>query len=175
MRHTNRLHDSASIETHTGRQAAQGDREEFAPIPQFFPCHGAAVHHQSQAAARVVQHAALPYVFNNVIPTPCQGGGFLGSTFDPFRISVDPEKQSYSVQELIPQAELPVERMRRRSDLLTRVQPDAGSPGNLATLDRFYNRALELLGAADLQELLDLSRESEETRRRYGQIGRAHV
>jgi hypothetical protein len=168
MRHTNRLHDSASIETHTGRQAAQGDREEFAPIPQFFPCHGAAVHHQSQAAARVVQHAALPYVFNNVIPTPCQGGGFLGSTFDPFRISVDPEKQSYSVQELIPQAELPVERMRRRSDLLTRVQPDAGSPGQLAALDRFYNRALELLGAADLQELLDLSRESEETRRRYG-------
>jgi len=168
MRHTNRLHDSASIETHTGRQAAQGDREEFAPIPQFFPCHGAALHHQSQGAARVVQHAALPYQFHNVIDVPCQGGGFLGSTFDPFRISLDPEKQSYAVQELIPQSELPVERMKRRSDLLTRVQPEAGLQHNPAALDRFYNRALELLGATDLQVVLDLSRESEATRQRYG-------
>lgn len=36
MRHTNRLHDSASIETHTGRQAFQGDREEFAPSRSSF-------------------------------------------------------------------------------------------------------------------------------------------
>ena len=36
MHHTNRLHDSASTETLTGRQSPQGDREEFAPIPQFY-------------------------------------------------------------------------------------------------------------------------------------------
>src|SRR5438477_3181933 len=39
MHHGNRLHDSASTEVLTGRQSPQGDREEFAPIPQFFPCH----------------------------------------------------------------------------------------------------------------------------------------
>ena len=33
--HQNRLHDSASTELLTGRQSPQGDREEFAPIPQF--------------------------------------------------------------------------------------------------------------------------------------------
>ena len=48
MHHRNRLHDSASIETLTGRPAAQGDREEFAPIEQFFPCHGATVSHARQ-------------------------------------------------------------------------------------------------------------------------------
>ncbi len=37
MHHANRLHDSASTEALTGRQSPQGDREEFAPISQFFP------------------------------------------------------------------------------------------------------------------------------------------
>ncbi|MGZ0171674.1 MAG: DUF1501 domain-containing protein [Planctomycetales bacterium] len=41
MHHTNQLHDSASTETHTGQQGPQGDREEFALMHQFFPCHGA--------------------------------------------------------------------------------------------------------------------------------------
>ena len=41
MHHTNRLHDSASTETLTGRQSPQGDREEFSPIAQFYPCYGA--------------------------------------------------------------------------------------------------------------------------------------
>lgn len=41
VNHQNRLHDSASTEMLTGRQSPQGDREEFAPIPQFYPCVGA--------------------------------------------------------------------------------------------------------------------------------------
>ena len=38
MHHQNRLHDSASTEALTGRQAPTGDREEAAPIKQVFPC-----------------------------------------------------------------------------------------------------------------------------------------
>ena len=45
MHHNNRLHDSASTEVLTGRQSPQGDREEFAPIPQFFPSYGAGLSH----------------------------------------------------------------------------------------------------------------------------------
>ncbi len=43
MHHQNRLHDSASTEALTGRQAPTGDREEFAPIKQVFPSYGAVV------------------------------------------------------------------------------------------------------------------------------------
>ena len=43
MHHSNRLHDSASTESLTGRQSPQGDREEFKPIPQFYPAYGAAL------------------------------------------------------------------------------------------------------------------------------------
>lgn len=69
------MHDSASIETHTGRQAAQGDREEFAPIPQFFPCHGGALSYLRRTERLEIAHAALPFIFHNVVDTPCQGAG----------------------------------------------------------------------------------------------------
>ena len=79
MHHTNRLHDSASTETHTGRQGPQGDREEFGPINQFYPCHGAVLTMLRAGEQLDVPHAMLPWQFHNVITTPCQGGGFLGS------------------------------------------------------------------------------------------------
>ena len=75
MNHTNRVHDSASTESLTGRQSPQGDREEFAPIPQFYPCHGASVSYMRRGLDIKVPHAALPWVFHNVVDTPCQGGG----------------------------------------------------------------------------------------------------
>jgi hypothetical protein len=83
VHHKNRLHDSASTEALTGRQSPTGDREEFAPINQFFPCYGAVVNYLRQNQKIEIPHAALPWVFHNVVDTPCQGGGFLGAKFDP--------------------------------------------------------------------------------------------
>lgn len=169
MHHANRLHDSASIETHTGRQAAQGDREEFAPIEQFFPCHGAVVHYFKRDPQRVVSHAALPFVFRNVIDVPCQGGGFLGSAFDPFRATVDPEKQSYAVQELLLRGDLPTQRLRSRTDLLAQLQSaNATPPQGRADLRPYYDKAFQLLSSESIRKALDLSEESTETREMYG-------
>lgn len=169
MHHTNRLHDSASIETHTGRQAPQGDREEFAPISQFFPCHGATLSFLGRDRNPVVSHAALPFVFHNVVDVPCQGGGFLGSAFDPFRISVDPKKQNYTVQELLPRDDLPTRRIRARSDLLTRLQVDSSKrPQTGAGLEQYYSKAMQLLSSNNLQKALELSEESVGTREQFG-------
>jgi len=169
MRHTNRLHDSASIETHTGRQAAQGDREEFAPIPQFFPCHGGALSYLRRDERRDVAHAGLPFVFHNVVPTPCQGGGFLGSAYDPFRISVDPDKQHYTVEELSLRQELPANRIGQRRELLTALQAgDAITANSTAGINDFYAKAYQLLGSEHVRRALDLSEESPEMRERYG-------
>ncbi|MBL8819076.1 MAG: DUF1501 domain-containing protein [Planctomyces sp.] len=168
MHHKNRLHDSASIETHTGRQAAQGDREEFAPIEQFFPCHGATLSFLRRSAQQVVSHAALPFVFRNVIDVPCQGGGFLGSAFDPFRITVDPEIQNYSVPELQLQAELPATRIRNRFELLTGLQPSNDSISATAGLGGYYDRAMNLLNSDKLRQALDISNEPLELREKYG-------
>src|SRR5882757_2109651 len=93
MHHQNRLHDSASTEALTGRQPPTGDREEFAPIKQVFPSYGASLTYLRRELELDVPHAALPFVFHNVIDVPCQGGGFLGSTYDPLQINVDVDKR----------------------------------------------------------------------------------
>lgn len=169
LRHTNRLHDSASIETHTGRQAAQGDREEFAPIEQFFPCHGSTLSALWGAGRPVVSHASLPFVFQNVIPVPCQGGGFLGGAYDPFRVAVDPDRQSYAVPELLLREELPGTRIRERLALL-RGGPATELPGGFG---QFYDRACDLLQSEAVREALDVSREPVAVRERYGIYGHA--
>lgn len=169
MHHTNRLHDSASIETHTGRQASQGDREEFAPIEQFFPCHGATLSYLARDRRLVVPHAALPFVFHNVVPTPCQGGGFLGTAFDPFRVAVNPDKQNYVVDELALRDELPAQRIRTRFDLLTALQPSSNVRSSPAgNLEQFYDKAYQLLSSEQVRRALDLSQETTATRERYG-------
>ncbi len=169
MRHTNRLHDSASIETHTGRQASQGDREEFAPIPQFFPCHGGALSHLLQDRHLVVSHAALPFVFHNVVPTPCQGGGFLGAAFDPFRVAVKPELQRYDAEELSIRQELPTQRVGSRRELLSALQATLPSDPKLnSSFDQYYAKAYQLLGSERVRRALDLTEETPATRERYG-------
>ena len=100
MHHNASLHDSASIHALTGRPLEGPDRELFAPIPQFYPSYGSAVAYMNQAAEREVPFASLPFVFHNVVPTPCQGGGFLGSAYDPLLIDVDPIQKVYPVESL---------------------------------------------------------------------------
>lgn len=167
LHHTNRLHDSASIETHTGRQAAQGDREEFAPIPQFYPCHGGTLSYLMQDRRLEVSHAALPFIFHNVVDTPCQGGGFLGTAFDPFRVSVNPDRQHYLVEELSLRQDLPGLRIDRRRELLDTLQARRDVNPRLG-LEALYARAYQLLGSDRIRQALDLSEEPAELRERYG-------
>ena len=176
MHHGNRLHDSASTEVLTGRQSPQGDREEFAPIPQFFPCHGATLSYLWRERGLDVNHAALPFVFHNVIDVPCQGGGFLGSKYDPLLVSGDPEHVRFRAEMLARPPELSLDRIARRRSLLTdlelRLQMAEALPqaGEIRSL---YSRAYELLGSEAVREALDITAERPETRERYG-IGAAY-
>lgn len=169
LHHTNRLHDSASTELFTGRQGPKGDREEFAPIPQFFPCHGAVVHYLSQQVRHDVHHAALPWLFHNVIDVPCQGGGFLGSRFDPFLVAGDPQRTAFRADSLKRPASLPIGRIEQRMSLLQRLDAgDSAATGQARQLGALYERAYELLGSKRLREALQVERESTATRNRYG-------
>lgn len=169
VHHTNRLHDSASTELFTGRQGPKGDREEFGPIPQFFPCHGAVLHHQRRHIQRDVQHAVLPWLFHNVIDVPCQGGGFLGSKYDPFLIAGDSKKQAFRADSLARSKGLPLARISRRRDLLNLLDTSQTAATNSGTqLSALYDRAYGLLDSKRLHTALQIDREKDETRRRYG-------
>ena len=171
MHHTNRLHDSASTEALTGRQPPTGDREEFGPIKQVTPCYGASLNYLRNELQLDVPHAALPFVFHNVINVPCQGGGFLGSTYDPLQINVDPQKQTYSAGALalpVGQSEKSLEDRRR---LLVSLQDKSIATAQSSPAGRWQlssDKAFQLLGSQPLRDALDLSRESSQMRDRYG-------
>ena len=172
MSHVNRLHDAASIESLTGRPLQGGDRELFAPLPQFFPSYGGALSYLLREKQLDAPHAALPFVFHNVVETPCQGAGFLGSAYDPLRIIADPAKQIYRGEFSGGGTETPTrERISERRQLLDQLE--TGHAGVCKTsgterLRKFYDKAQKLLEAAAVSEAIDLSRESEKSRARYG-------
>lgn len=168
--HQNRLHDSASTEVLTGRQSPQGDREEFAPIAQFYPCIGATCSYLWRERRLDVPHAALPFVFHNVVDVPCQGGGFLGSAFDPLQVSVDVESRTYRAGSLTPPDGRDLTSVGERRRLLASLESGLGGVPHEAERQwrHFYEKAFSLLGSESLRRALDLSAESPTTRERYG-------
>ena len=93
-----------------------------------------------------------------------QHAGFLGSSFDPYRINSDPNLPGYSPGVLVPPAGLTVTRLHDRRALLDRLDgPDAGS-----SLDEFQSRAFDLLSSTAARDAFDVSAEPLEVRDRYG-------
>lgn len=169
MHHTNRLHDSASTEVFTGRQGPQGDREEFAVIPQFYPSHGSVLSHLQPAPNAPVSHAALPWLIHNVVTTPCQGGGFLGQRFDPFEVHADVQTLRYQVEMLRQLEQLPNGRITARRNLLSQLdQTSFVRDARSRQLHELADQAMTLLQSEALNRALDVSQESESTRARYG-------
>lgn len=171
MTHQNRLHDSASTEVLTGRQSPQGDREEFAVIPQFYPCYGATLSYFRRERGIEIPHAALPFMFHNVVDVPCQGGGFLGSAFDPLQISVDAEQRAYRAGLLSPPAGKSLASVGERRRLLDAIENVTDSTTSAERQWRtFYDKAFRLLGSESLRQALDLSQEPTAVRDRYGYV-----
>ncbi|HEX3152726.1 MAG TPA: DUF1501 domain-containing protein, partial [Gemmataceae bacterium] len=161
--HAASLHDSASIHALTGRPLDGPDRELFNPLPQFFPSHGSAVTAMRPPGGGPVPFASLPFPFRNVHEVPCQGGGILGSRFDPLRIEGDPAARKYRAELLQPAAELVGPRLDVRRSLLAELERTPPGP-----LRDHCERAYTLLDSEVLRRALDLSQEPWSVRDRYG-------
>jgi hypothetical protein len=161
MTHQARLHDSAAIHALTGRPLEGPDRELFAPTPQFYPSFGSATAYLRRQRAGAVPFAALPCTFRNVHDVPCQGGGFLGSGYDPIRIDSVPEARRYRA-ELLQRAE-GVEPARLGGRRLLLAALERTSPER-----PLYERAYRLLDSDAIRRAVDITREPRQVRERYG-------
>jgi hypothetical protein len=171
MHHENRLHDSASIETFTGRKPPLGDIELFSPMPQLFPSIGSRVTYGGSGVSRsaaTVRHAVLPFFFRNVHPVPCQGAGFLGAAFDPFLIEVDPAERRYRAELLETQAGLDTNRREKRRELLEAVDPGENVSLSASPIRKHFRKAFELLDSPVIRKAIDVEHEDPRTRERYG-------
>jgi len=162
--HAARLHDSGSIHVLTGRPLEGPDRELFAPLPQQYPSYGSAVAALGLGRSAEVPFAALPFVFHNVVPTPAQGGGFLGSAFDPLCIDVDPAARKYVAEPLRPREDLAAPRVRERCELLAALHKGKAADPLAAVRER----AARLLTNEAVRAALDIEKESPRVRDRYG-------
>lgn len=165
VHHSATLHDSASIHALTGRPLDGADRELFAPLPQFYPSFGSAVAYMNRHHPVDVPFASLPYAFHNVVPTPCQGGGILGSAYDPLRIDVDPVKRVYPAESLTLADGLDRTRIHKRRGLLQSAEESIHSSKSQPNL---YDRAYQLLDSEPIRRALDISKEPTSVRERYG-------
>lgn len=169
VHHLASLHDSASIHALTGRPLEGPDRELFAPIPQFYPSFGSAVSLLRQQEHHEVPFASLPYVIQNVVPTPCQGGGFLGTAYDPLLIDVDPAQKIYPVEVLRPRTGIDEHRLAVRRRLLTSMNSKiTRTTDQESSISRYYDKAFHLLESEAIHRAMDISQEPAAVRERYG-------
>jgi hypothetical protein len=99
-----------------------------------------------------------------------EGGGLLGSVYDPFRIRYDVE-EGVLLGEVTPPAEVTEGRLGRRKRMLRSL--DEGSDMVLpvresAAMDRFYNQAFSFMTSGDGRKVFSLDAEPAKLRDTYG-------
>jgi hypothetical protein len=100
-------------------------------------------------------------------------GGFLGAAYSPLRVGTDldnPSAPNFRMRAFDPAVDVPTERLLRRKGLLAAVERSgravARTPGASA-LQRFQERAVELVTGPEARRAFDLGREPAKVRERY--------
>jgi hypothetical protein len=171
LHHPMRNHNAAAVEALCGRTPLGGDAELLAENANDFPCYGSVVSQQVPRLREVPSHVALPHVMYNVVKLPGQSAGYLGSAYNPFQISGDPNYPNFRVDELELPADLPLRRLENRRSLLAVIDNQTAPldrRGAAGAMSIYQLRALELLHSPRVCEAFDLSRESMALRERYG-------
>jgi hypothetical protein len=99
-----------------------------------------------------------------------QGGGHLGRSYGPYRVTADPSAADFRVPELVLDA-AGRQRMARRGRLraaFDQVRRDLDASGAGDGLDTYRQQALALLSGTAARDAFDLSREDPRLRDRYG-------
>jgi hypothetical protein len=145
-----------------------GDRDDVRPLPEDFPNLGSIVAHSRPTSAALPPFVWLLDMYRTTFAG--EGAGFLGKRHDPFRILQDPNRPDFRVQALTPPKEVSTERLQSRRGLLDQVnlQVNALRRSNATGLDAHYQRAFDLIGAAQSHRAFDLGAEPDKVRNRYG-------
>jgi len=100
-----------------------------------------------------------------------QHAGFLGVSYDPYRINSDPNQTSYSPGVLSRPLDLSADRLEDRRVLRELISQQSGplaSTPALRGVDQDYARAFDLLSSPATQQAFDINAEPDSVRERYG-------
>jgi hypothetical protein len=96
---------------------------------------------------------------------------YLGRTHDPFTPDSDPSRPDFEVANLEPPEGMTVPRLEDRMSLLNsldRIRRDLDRRGQVEDIDRFQQRALDMVTNQRVLDAFDLSKEDPRTRDMYG-------
>ena len=99
-----------------------------------------------------------------------QGSAYLSQAYMPFTVVGDPSAPNFSVPNLAP-VEAVASRIDDRTSLLAsldRIEREIDTSRLMESMDKFQQRAVNMLTSRRAKEAFDLSRETEQVRDRYG-------
>ncbi|MBI2825911.1 MAG: DUF1501 domain-containing protein [Planctomycetia bacterium] len=172
MHHSvNNAHAAAVYTSLTGH-----DRGEIGggTLPTDNPSPGSVMALVRPPEKEIVPHVTLPYITKEGAggpPQPGFFGGLLGHAYDPLFVLRDPNSPDFAVPELTLLADVSLERLAARKALLSQIDRRyATGPGRQArdSMDRFQQRALDLLTSETTQQAFRLSAEPDNVRESYG-------
>ncbi|MEX2188086.1 MAG: DUF1501 domain-containing protein [Pirellulales bacterium] len=163
-------HNAGAYYALTGRSPAVGGGLIVRDEPDNFPPFGAVLGKLRPVDRPLPAFVHLPDVMsNNGYDLPGQRAGFLGAGYDPL-VAGDPSAPRYEVPGLGLQRGVSLDRVEQRRELLARLNEGAaiGEQAAASRLEQFHDKAFHLLSSPEARRAFDLSRESTNTRERYG-------
>src|SRR3954469_3260089 len=141
------------------------------PSPSDFPHAGSQISRIKPPGVPMLPFVMLPRPLqeSNVIG---KGGtaGFLGPAYDPYYFYQDPNAE-IKLDDFALRKDVSKERLTRRAKLLDQVNgamPDIEKAVNSYALDKYYEKAFDLILSGRARDAFDLSKEPEKVRDRYG-------
>jgi hypothetical protein len=134
-----------------------------------FPSCGAVVAKQlQQKNPRLPAYVMIPRM------VPGTGSGYLGAPFNPFETIADPiGEKPFKVPNISMPAGVSLQRLEDRRALMTsfdNMRRDVDSSGQMEAMDRFNQKAWDLVTSKEAREAFDLDAEPRALRERYGFI-----
>jgi uncharacterized protein DUF1501 len=168
----NPSHPGSSYEMMTGVLHPLGKgRDDVVDSRSDFPTYSSIIKRFKSAPPGIPSAVVIPEPIFNVPFYPGQHGGFLGSRWDPWRLTCDPSENEFKISELALQDGVSDVRLAARTGLLSHVDPKANTSRGDRTWTTYITdsqQAMDLLGGRRAREALDLNREPPHLRDRYG-------
>lgn len=168
MSHDDAAHLSTAHHLVTGHLAPRPKSDADGPSPNDWPHLGALVSRVRPRSGPLPDSVIMPWTVGHPAApggkAPGQHGGWLGKSFDPFRVEGDPNSPDFRA----PGTELPEgvsnARLDARRDLLASVKPMAVAP----SWDALQARAMDALGTAEARGAFRIDQEKPRIRDFYG-------
>ncbi len=170
VHHDMKNHNSATYYSLTGH-APPLDDIRLRDTPELFPAYGSVVDRLAPARAGMPTFAAFPYVLRDGSVTPGQHASFLGKAHSPLFIGQDPNSSDFRLPELSLPANLSLDRLENRRQMLRLVDSQAELLEFSAAargVNLFYDKALTMLTSPRVRQAFDLAAEPAAVRDRYG-------